>query len=175
MLATSTSIIKDFITVDEQTELRAWALSQYPDLIVKTEHLVAADSTGWRRSEDVRLLEPLPLLGEIQGRIQETLGLGDLKLYRVKLIMHETGSNTDEHIDRNFRRRPAEGLNRANILLQAADSGGIFQIEGQPVDLPERGLLHYVGQTPHEVTRITKGSRMLIANFFGPRNTNDTA
>ena len=143
-------VYKDFITIEEQEELEDWANSKTAELPVKKVHL-REGATGERRSK---------FLKDHPQWLIDRIGL-DIK--KAKLIMHTKGAGTAAHIDRHWSYR-------ANVLVRAADEGGLFRIEGNVVDFPERSLLIYGGDTSHEVTEVTEGSRVLLAHFYGPRH-----
>jgi hypothetical protein len=149
MLLTTISITKDFITVEEQRELEAWADSKWDSLPVKMGHRGLPRQAVWDGERRSAFLPDHP-----QWLI-DRIGLG---VIAAKLIMHATGSGTGEHIDTSWKQR-------ANVLIRAADEGGLFEIEGEVIDFPERSLLVYEGETPHGVTKVTAGNRVLLAHF----------
>ncbi len=151
------SVYKDFITIEEQEELEAWANSRW-DLLRRRWRYNSDHKTGERRS---RYLRDHPEW--IKQRIIDKFGFQSVWL--PKLVMHEQGSSTQPHMD--MRKPFPDKVNiRANILIRAANQGGRFKIEGEFIDFPERSLLHYVGDTEHEVTEIIEGNRICLTHFI---------
>lgn len=157
MSKTSISVIKNFITVAEQRELTVYARDRWDVLRRRTRHR-SAGMSGERRS---RIVKDLPEW--LQHRITNISGV--TAIWRTKLVMHKPGGLTALHSDTQ-KPDPNDIARRANQLVKAADEGGIFQIEGMPIEIPERSLLLYDGDTQHEVTKVLRGDRIMITNFY---------
>ncbi len=157
-------VYENFISEEEQAQIIEWAQDVKP-LLHRADNLLEAGATGGRWRRDLHFLPTLDCLTGVQLKIRRTLSLQDAKLKRSKLVIHEAGANTSEHVDKYTQANPSS-LSRANILVRAASEGGIFEIEGVPIKLPERGMIHYVGDTAHEVTKVLEGERIILVNFY---------
>lgn len=178
-----TQVISDFITVDEQTALVAWAHSIKDQLPVKNR-LKSDDAPGERRAEYVEKLPAGPsVLGELMDRARIALNLDADMIespYKPRLVIHDMGADTRRHVD------PHGGINakhhmekygeddewrcdrhfKVNMVVQAPLSGGTFILAEEMKDVPERGVIGFWGHIPHAVAKIEAGERILLTFGF---------
>lgn len=163
-------LFENFITPAEQAELVAWA-GTIKEACIDRQNLRGGDfGQGRRLSQSISnpLFKPLPaILGELGHRMEETLGLADAERLRYKIVIHEKGADTANHVDQYSGRHP--NFFRGAILIQDATQGGIFRVNNVPVNFPELSLLSFVGASSHGVTTVAQGERILLrANWHRP-------
>ena len=80
--------------------------------------------------------------------------------FDVYLIKYPEGSRIDTHTD------PVEGWRhvRINIVLKLAKKGGAFSCEGRIFG--KQRLNIFYSDMPHQVSKIEKGSRLLLSIGF---------
>lgn len=179
-LPTETAVLADFISVDEQQDLLSWAYQMKTDYSASTwaapKKNIGAHATGDRYSLPIRCMKENihPLIYDIRDRIIETYPLLDksnnVRLARLKLIMHDEGAHTSPHEDVYYK-RGAEWYGRTNIVIKAPSNGGDFVVDGNVVTFPERSLLGYFEKTTHSVTDIVTGNRVVL--HYGWRSIYD--
>lgn len=155
---------ENFITVAEQAELILWAESK--KLLCVDRQNLHGGGSGRRFSQTVSRFRPLPsIIGVLGHRMETTLGLEDANRLKYKLVVHEVGANTEDHVDAYSNEYP--NFFRAAILIQAATVGGIFTVNQEPINFPELSLLSFIGSSVHGVTEVTQGERILLrANWY---------
>lgn len=152
--------LADFISEREQEMLVNWAHYCRDKMHV--------EETGkGRLTHDCTELPGQFQVEEVLRRIIKATFMYDADLYRYKLVIHPPGAFTRPHIDFGARYKAPMYLYRCNLLLQAADVGGVFKIEGEPVNMKERELTYYQGNRQHEVTPVVSGERILLRCLFG--------
>ena len=60
------------------------------------------------------------------------------------------------------------GFFRTNLMVQNAEAGGVLVIDDTEIVVPDRALVAFNAEDWHEVTRVTKGRRILLG--FGWHN-----
>ncbi len=157
-------LFENFITPAEQTELIAWALSVKEDCVDRQN--LHGGGQGRRMSESVNSFRPLPdLVVELEDRMEAALGLTDANRLKYKVVVHEQGADTANHVDEYSNQYP--NFFRAALLVQDATQGGIFRVNNVPVNFPELSLLSFTGNTSHGVTAVAQGERILLrANWY---------
>ena len=84
---------------------------------------------------------------------------------KYKVVIHETNSDTANHVDEYSNQYP--NFFRASLLVQEATQVGIFRVNNLPITFPELSLLSFVGDSSHGVTTVAQGERILLrANWF---------
>jgi len=158
------NLIENFITPAEQQEIIAWALTKKGQCVDRQN--LHGGGTGKRFSQNVHRLEPFPnIIRELGRRMEATLGMHPGNRMKYKLVIHEQGADTADHVDDYSSRYP--DFFRAAILVQSATVGGIFQVNSVPITFPELSLLQFLGASEHGVTRVDSGERILLrANWF---------
>jgi hypothetical protein len=178
-----TQVIADFITVDEQTALVAWAHSIKAQLPVKNR-LKSEGATGERRAEFLDKLPDGPaVVNELMDRARLALNLDADMIespYKPRIVIHDAGADTRRHVD------PHGGINakhhmekygednewrcdrhfKVNMLVQAPLSGGEFLLAEEPRIVPERAVIGFWGHIPHAVAKIEAGERILLTFGF---------
>jgi hypothetical protein len=166
-----TSIVPDFISTAEQQALIAWARSaklkvrNQPDHLLNSKQNRDKQPTSGERKSEFILEDGPPEFYEIQRRITERFHLEELlpEGRQGKVIIHETDSETPEHID--FFKHMGPGFTRATVVVQKAEEGGELFVAGKQLDLPERAMAIYDASEVHAVSLVTSGSR--IAFVYG--------
>ena len=154
----------NFITPTERTGLIAWAQSRKLQCIDRQN--LHSGGVGRRFSSNIEGLKPVPTIIRTLGvRMETILGFTDVRRLRYKLVIHEVGSDTADHVDAYSAKYPL--FFRAALLIQAATQGGIFRVNQTPINFPESSLLSFVGDSTHDVTEVIQGERILLrANWW---------
>ena len=155
---------ENFITPVERTGLITWAQSK--KLLCINRQNLHGGGVGRRFSRRVRSLGTLPtIITELGVRMEVALGLTDANRLKYKLVIHEVGSDTVDHVDAYSAQYPL--FFRAALLIQASTQGGIFRVNQTPINFPESSLLSFVGDSTHDVTEVIQGERILLrANWY---------
>ena len=154
-------LFPDFITPAEAADVVAWAVTQKSAMVDRQN--LHTGGPGRRLSENIRRLRPYPaIIGEIQTRLEATLGITntDDERLKYKLVIHETGADTENHVDAYSAQYP--NFKRAAILVQEATQGGIFRVNNVPINFPLLSMLSFVGDSSHGVTNVAQGERILL-------------
>ena len=159
-------LYENFITPTEQTEIIAWAATVKEDCTDRDN--LHSGGIGRRLSRTTGAFRVRPsIIDELRDRFETTLGLTDASRLRYKIVIHEMGADTANHVDAYSNEHP--NFFRAALLVQAATQGGIFRVNNAPINFPELSLLSFVGDSSHGVTTIAQGERILLrANWFRP-------
>ena len=163
------TLFPNFITPTEAAEIVAWAVTKKGDCIDRQN--LHGGGLGSRFSQSIgtlrhtqgtpRIDTPVPdIIDELLERVEVTLGVSDNKRLKYKLVIHETGSDTQDHVDAFSAQYP--NFIRAAILVQEATQGGIFRVNNIPQNFPELSMLSFVGNSTHEVTNVAQGERILL-------------
>jgi len=157
---------ENFITPAEQTGLIQWCESK--KLLCIDRQNLHGGGSGRRFSQTVSRFRPLPsIVGELGHRMESVLRLKDATRLKYKLVIHEVGANTADHVDAYSNEYP--NFFRAAILVKAAMQGGIFRVNQIPITFPELSLLSFIGSSVHGVTEVNQGERILLrANWYRP-------
>ncbi len=159
-------LFTDFITPAEALEIVTWAVTKKGDCIDRQN--LHGGGLGRRLSQSISSLRPAPnIIKELQDRLEITLGVSDdARRLKYKLVIHETGSDTQDHVDAYSAQFP--NFIRAAILVQEATQGGIFRVNNIPQNFPELSMLSFVGDSTHEVTNVAQGERILLRANWVP-------
>lgn len=158
-------IYEDFISPEEQREIYVWSRTQKYQLNIR-KNLISQDTFGHRFSKEIRTLSNIPnIMKVVYDRMIKVLALENANPLRYKIVVHQIGSNTENHVDKyciQYRK-----FYRSSLLVKSALEGGVFMVDGEPVTFPERSMLNFVGLEKHGVTQIMKGERLLLrANWY---------
>lgn len=155
---------ENFITPTEQARIIAWAQSNKLQCVDRQN--LHGGGIGRRFSRSVRSLRPVPNIIDVLGnRMEVALKMTTAHRLRYKLVIHEVGADTADHIDAYNFTYPL--FFRAALLIQASIRGGIFRVNQTPINFPERSLLSFIGNSMHEVTEVIQGERILLrANWY---------
>lgn len=152
-------LFKDFITPAEQAVIVEWAVD-IKEQCIDRQHWHSGGK-GRRLSNRVRAFRFRPdIICELEDRFEETLKLTGAKRLNYKIVIHELGADTKEHTDEYVKEHPV--FARAAILVQAATKGGVFEVNKDAVDFPELSMMNFCGDSPHGVTVVTSGERILL-------------
>lgn len=152
-------LVKNFITPAEQQEIIAWALTKKGECVDRQN--LHGGGTGKRLSQTISSLLPLPkIIGELGRRMEAKLGRSRGTRLKYKLVIHEQGADTADHVDTYSNKYP--DFRRAAILVQASILGGLFQVKGRTITFPELSLLEFLGDSEHGVTQVDNGERILL-------------
>ncbi len=159
---------ENFITPAEQREIIAWALTRKADMHDHSDYLHSG-GPGQRLAGTIAGLSfersPPKIIGELGHRMEETLGMKRGTRLQYKLVIHEQGADTQNHVDAYSSQYP--NFFRAALLVKKATRGGIFQVGDMDIEFPERSLLQFLGATEHGVTEVTRGQRILLRANWG--------
>lgn len=164
------NILSEFISTEEQMALLTWALELEPSMPKRT-NLLDDSATGSRRSMLVTefMDERKSLVGALKARILDAIktmddvddpahDAADINMY---FIIHEATANTATHDE--------VAPIRANVLLKAADAGGVFYNDGVEQPLEVRDLVVFKPSLGHGVTMVEEGKRVLVSFKFPRR------
>ncbi len=159
-------LFENFITPAEQAEVIAWAATVKEGCVDRQN--LHGGGQGRRMSQSVNMFRPLPdIIPDLEYRMEQALGLSDAERLKYKIVIHEQGADTANHVDEYSNEYP--NFFRAALLIQDATQGGIFRVNNVPVNFPELSLLSFGGSTSHGVTAVAQGERILLrANWFRP-------
>ena len=97
----------------------------------------------------------------------------------VQALQHTTynkGAHYKPHVDVEWETNPESSIfdRKLSVSILLTDpsefKGGDLIIEGQKVELVRGGIVVFPSYAPHEVTRVTKGTRTsLVSWIWGPR------
>lgn len=160
-------LFENFITPAERRKIIAWAntnrafMHTHQDLGPNDNRLSHNIRTpDWTEGDVIP-----PVLDELDYRMEEALGMNKDWRLKYKVVVHEQGADTPNHVDVYSGQYP--NFFRAALLVKKATRGGFFQVGDQLIEFPERALLQFLGSTEHGVTEVTRGQRILVRANWG--------